>query len=70
MRAASRNEITKGNEWRIYDYVTRHFIASLHNDFEYMETKLKVNIGGYDFCFTSHEVSRLCILLMLFSQML
>ena len=27
MRAAPRDEFSKGNEWKIYDYVTRHFIA-------------------------------------------
>ena len=27
MRAAPRDEFSKGNEWKIYDYVTRHFIG-------------------------------------------
>ena len=37
----------QGNEWRIYDYVTRHFIASLHQDFEYVEKRILVNVNGY-----------------------
>ena len=57
MRAATRDEIPKGNEWKIYDYVTRHFIASLHDDFEYMEKSLKVDIGGFKFIYKWHEVT-------------
>ena len=26
MRAAPREEITKGNEWKIYDFVTRYYL--------------------------------------------
>ncbi|CAE7386600.1 RH46 [Symbiodinium microadriaticum] len=29
------DEFSKGKEWRLYDYVTRHFIASLMDDAEY-----------------------------------
>ena len=29
MRAAPRDEFSKGNEWKIYDYVTRHFIGKI-----------------------------------------
>ena len=29
MRAAPRDEFSKGNEWKIYDYVTRHFIGMI-----------------------------------------
>ena len=56
MIAATRNEITKNNEWRIYDYVTRHFIASLHDDMEYVEKKLLVDISGFRFHYKWHEV--------------
>ena len=47
MAAAPREEFAKGNEWRIYDYVTRHFIASLHEDMEYIEKRLMVDMNGY-----------------------
>ena len=33
-----KDEFSKGKEWRLYDYVTRHFIASLMDDAEYDET--------------------------------
>lgn len=56
VRAVTRNELAKANEWKIYDYVTRHFLGSLHNDFEYAETMIKVNVGSNDFSFTCHDV--------------
>lgn len=56
MRAAPRDEISKGNEWKIYEYVTRHFIASLHDDCEYLERKLNVDLNGYNFSYTWHEM--------------
>ena len=56
MRAATRDEIPKSNEWRIYDYVTRHFIASLHDDMEYSEKTLIADVNGFHFKYTWHEV--------------
>merc|ERR1719319_1416534 len=57
MRAAPRDQFTKGNEWKVYDFVTRHFIASLHDDFLYMERRLVVDIKGSRFLHTWHEVT-------------
>ena len=56
MRAAPRDEFSKGNEWKIYDYVTRHFIASLHDDCEYVERKIAVDLNGYRFTYNCHEM--------------
>ena len=56
MRAAPRDEFSKGNEWKIYDYVTRHFIASLHDDCEYLERKIVVDLNGFNFSYTWHEM--------------
>ena len=56
MRAATREEFNKASEWRIYDYVTRHFIGSLHDDMEYTEKTLLVDVNGYQFQYTWHEV--------------
>ena len=56
MRAAPRDEFSKGNEWKIYDYVTRHFIATLHDDMTYLERKLIINLGGFNFQYVWHEV--------------
>jgi len=57
MKAAPRDEFSKGNEWKIYDYVTRHFIASLHDDCEYMERKMVVDLNGFNFSYTWHEMT-------------
>eukprot|EP00111_Clytia_hemisphaerica_P010804 TCONS_00031598-protein len=56
MRAATRDEFQKSSEWRIYDYVTRHFIASLHDDMEYVEKTLVADVNGFQFKYTFHEV--------------
>ena len=56
MKAAPRDEFTKGSEWRLYDYITRHFISSLMPDVEYEEKALVVNLNGEDFCYTYHEM--------------
>jgi len=57
MRAAPREEISKGNEWKIYDFVTRHFIASLSDDLEYVERRVVVNLEGYNFQYIYHEIT-------------
>ena len=73
MRAAPREEISKGNEWKIYDFVTRclqstlscdiiciffrHFIASLSDDLEYVERRVVVNMEGYNFQYIYHEIT-------------
>lgn len=56
MKAAPRDEFSKGSEWRLYDFITRHFIASLMPDVEYDEKALIVNVGGEDFAYTFHEM--------------
>jgi len=56
MMAATRNEISKGQEWKVYDYVTRHFLASLHDDIQYKERVLVLDVGGYNFSYTWHEM--------------
>ncbi|CAK0893421.1 unnamed protein product [Prorocentrum cordatum] len=46
MRCAPRGEITKGKEWKLYDYIARHFIASLMDDFQYVEHQMVVVVGN------------------------
>lgn len=56
MKAAPRDEFNKGNDWRLYDYITRHFIASLMDDVQYEEHTYMFDIGGEEFVFTCHVV--------------
>ena len=50
-----------GSEWRLYDYITRHFISSLMPDVEYDEKDLRNagSVGSFEFVKkTSVETSR------------
>lgn len=38
MRSASRSELD-GDAWKLYDYITRHFIGTLSKDCKYLSTK-------------------------------
>ncbi|XP_063979754.1 DNA topoisomerase 3-beta-1 [Diachasmimorpha longicaudata] len=51
MKPASRNELD-GDSWRIYDYITRHFIATLAKDCKYLSTTIKFEIGIESFSLT------------------
>lgn len=54
-RFASEGEL-RGDDWRIYDLVTRHFIATLSPDCRYMQTTVKVAIGSESFTCTGKRV--------------
>eukprot|EP00931_Biecheleriopsis_adriatica_P029828 TRINITY_DN17646_c0_g1_i1.p1 TRINITY_DN17646_c0_g1~~TRINITY_DN17646_c0_g1_i1.p1 ORF type:complete len:1244 (+),score=266.91 TRINITY_DN17646_c0_g1_i1:58-3789(+) len=56
MKAAPRDEFSKGKEWRLYDYVARHFIASLMDDAEYDELHYVFDVGGEQFALKCHHV--------------
>ena len=43
-------------EWRLYDYITRHFIASLMPNTKYTETKYVIAIGNERFHYTCKTV--------------
>eukprot|EP00438_Fugacium_kawagutii_P026500 Skav202811 [mRNA] locus=scaffold326:1037841:1064355:+ [translate_table: standard] len=60
MKAAPRDEFSKGaarlrgrrgSEWRLYDYITRHFISSLMPDVEYEEKALEQGVVACRGCF-------------------
>ncbi|KAG8034089.1 hypothetical protein G9C98_008570 [Cotesia typhae] len=44
MKSASRNELD-GDSWRLYDFITRHFIATVAPDCKYLSTTVKFSIG-------------------------
>ncbi|CAK8993289.1 unnamed protein product [Durusdinium trenchii] len=56
IKAAPKDEFSKGKEWRLYEYVTRHFIASLMDDASYDEIRYVFDVAGEHFTFTYHEV--------------
>jgi DNA topoisomerase-3 len=54
-RVANRTELSR-EEWRLYDYITRHFIASLMPNTKYTETKYVIAIGNERFHYTCKTV--------------
>ena len=48
MRSASPGELS-GDQWRIYEYVARHFIASLSPDARFAKTKIGILLNGENF---------------------
>ncbi|XP_053135443.1 DNA topoisomerase 3-beta-1 isoform X2 [Hemicordylus capensis] len=44
MRAASEAELG-GDGWRLYEYITRHFIATVSADCKYLQTTIAFSIG-------------------------
>jgi hypothetical protein len=52
MRAASEDELGGGDTWRLYDYVARHFLASVSPDAVYRKTKAVLTAGGETFSAT------------------
>lgn len=44
MRSASPSQLS-GDSWRIYEYVTRHFLATVSEDCVTEQTKLTVMVG-------------------------
>ncbi|KAF4532850.1 hypothetical protein B566_EDAN001453 [Ephemera danica] len=48
MRPASRSELD-GDAWRLYDYITRHFIATVSRDCTYLSTTVTFEIGSETF---------------------
>ncbi|KAH8609744.1 putative DNA topoisomerase [Trypanosoma vivax] len=55
MRAANPGELSS-DSWRLYEYITRHFIATLSPDCKLCKTKLVVELGGEFFTFTGKVV--------------
>lgn len=51
MKAASRNELD-GDAWKLYDYITRHFIGTLAKDCRYLSTTIKIIINSEVFYIT------------------
>ncbi|KAH9643715.1 hypothetical protein HF086_001825 [Spodoptera exigua] len=55
MRPAVESDL-EGDAWRIYDYVTRHFIATLSRDCKYLSTVITFQIGSETFKYTGNTL--------------
>jgi DNA topoisomerase-3 len=54
--ACATEEDLGGNDWRLYDYITRHFIASLSTDAKYDKIKIKFSLGGEFFSYSGKRI--------------
>ncbi|XP_052797572.1 DNA topoisomerase 3-beta-1-like [Mya arenaria] len=55
MRSATEAEL--GHEaFRLYDYITRHFIATISPDCKYLQTTVYFDVGGEHFSFTGKQL--------------
>lgn len=52
MRLASRNEFDS-DSWKVYDYIVRHFIATISRDCKFITTTIRFTIGTENFSTSS-----------------
>lgn len=55
MKTASKNELD-GDAWKLYDYITRHFIATIAKDCKYISTTATFIINGETFSTTGKKL--------------
>lgn len=55
MKSATASELG-GDLWRLYDFITRHFIGTLSPDSKYLQTTVKFAIGKEEFSFSGKSV--------------
>eukprot|EP00976_Prorocentrum_cordatum_P014948 299539-Prorocentrum_minimum.AAC.1 len=58
VRCATEAELGGGDYWRIYDYVTRHFLASLSPDAVICKTSAAFAAGGEHFSAVGRKMVR------------
>uniref|UniRef100_A0A4W4F4F1 DNA topoisomerase n=1 Tax=Electrophorus electricus TaxID=8005 RepID=A0A4W4F4F1_ELEEL len=51
MRSASESELGSDG-WRLYEYITRHFIATVSHDCRFLQTTISFRVGTEGFCCT------------------
>ncbi|PSN57539.1 DNA topoisomerase 3-beta-1 [Blattella germanica] len=51
MKLANRSDLD-GDAWKLYDYITRHFLATVARDCKYLSTKVSFEVGTETFSCT------------------
>ncbi|KAH6923707.1 hypothetical protein HPB50_005177 [Hyalomma asiaticum] len=54
-RDASRSELD-GDAWKLYDYIARHFVATVSEDMKYLQTTASFTVGEERFSLTGKSV--------------
>ncbi|CAJ0565798.1 unnamed protein product, partial [Mesorhabditis spiculigera] len=52
LKFATRDQFSNDNDWRVYELVTRHFLACCSKDAKGQETKVTIRLGGESFTAT------------------
>eukprot|EP00929_Paragymnodinium_shiwhaense_P013359 TRINITY_DN121220_c0_g1_i1.p1 TRINITY_DN121220_c0_g1~~TRINITY_DN121220_c0_g1_i1.p1 ORF type:complete len:858 (+),score=186.81 TRINITY_DN121220_c0_g1_i1:105-2678(+) len=53
-RSGTESQI--GDGWRLYDMVTRHFLATISGDCKFMRTKISIDLNGEEFALKGRKV--------------
>ena len=56
-RAVSRGELGDGDAWRLYDYIVRHYLATVATNCKYEQTSVNIDCGGEQFSMTGKKVT-------------
>ncbi|XP_062517426.1 DNA topoisomerase 3-beta-1-like [Corticium candelabrum] len=56
-RCATESEIGGGDAWRLYQYITQHFIATVSPDCSYIQTTAQFDINGEQFSCSGKRVT-------------
>lgn len=56
MRASTEDQVGGGEAWRLYDFISRHFIASVSPDCEYETQTATLDAGGEEFTLQGKRV--------------
>eukprot|EP00928_Gymnodinium_smaydae_P066381 TRINITY_DN493_c0_g1_i1.p1 TRINITY_DN493_c0_g1~~TRINITY_DN493_c0_g1_i1.p1 ORF type:complete len:870 (-),score=213.50 TRINITY_DN493_c0_g1_i1:206-2782(-) len=54
VRAGTESQI--GDGWRLYDMITRHFLATISGDCKFMRTKVKFSVNDEEFAVSGRKV--------------
>jgi len=54
VRGGTEGQVGEG--WRLYDMVTRHFLATVSGDCKFLRTKVRLSINGEDFSLSGRKV--------------
>ena len=55
-RAVSRGDLD-GDSWRLYDYIVRHYLATVSTNCKYEQTSVDIECGGEQFSLTGKKVT-------------
>lgn len=58
VKCLNRNSFASNDEWRVYDLITRHFLACVSEDAESEDTRVRADLGGETFHASGTVITR------------